>query len=72
MLSKFHQPVKRFRAIEDNRRVTWTGRGDVLSVKIAVIANHFSFLHVDPEQDPRGRLYNPLSVDFQSHPFCIV
>jgi hypothetical protein len=49
MLSKFRWRVKRFRAIENNRRVSSTGRGDALPVKIAVVANHLSFLHGNPE-----------------------
>jgi ketosteroid isomerase-like protein len=45
MLNKFCSRVKRFRAIENTRRVPRTGRGDAPPVRIAVVANHLSSLY---------------------------
>src|SRR4029453_15787246 len=49
-LINFPRPVKRFRAIKNNRRISRTGRGDELPVKIVVVANHLSSLHGNLEQ----------------------
>ena len=68
--SKFRSRVKRFRAIENSRRASRTGRGDGLPVKIAVVANHLSSLRGNPEQGWLRRLDSALGVDFRCHTFC--
>jgi hypothetical protein len=70
MLNKFRWWVKRFRGIENNRRVSGTGRGDALPVKIAVVANHLSSLDRNLKQGWLRRLDSSSGVDFGCHTFC--
>src|SRR4029453_2554022 len=69
-LINFARPVKRFRAIKNNRRISRTGRGDELPVKIVVVANHLSSLHGNLEQGWFRRLDSALGVDFRGLTFC--
>ena len=69
-LINFAGAVKQFRAIENNRRVSGTGRGDALPVKIAVVANHSSSLHSNLEQGWLRRPDSAHGVDFWCHTFC--
>jgi hypothetical protein len=68
--NKFRSRVKRFRAIENNRRLPGTGRGDGLPVKIDAVANYLSSLHGNLEQDWLRRLDSALGIDLRCHISC--